>query len=262
MGFSIAQYEAAIDKLDTGLVDLSGKLQQIPPTATAAVNHWYIPGFVKDAIIWLANKMVELGTWILNKIVELLKGAIAPILMFKYAWDWQDIRSTATGVVGDLKPEALSVDMHWKGDAADAYVRVIKPQSDAAARVGTISDKTATALTVCAVAALAFYIALGVILVKFIAATVTAIVAFGSAVFSWAGAALIVEEAAVNSGLIIAAVTTLTAVLGTQASQMTVLHGEATDGSAFPGRQWPNATTANFSDATVTDGDADWSLQR
>jgi hypothetical protein len=127
--------------------------------------------------------------------------------------------------------------------------------------VGAIADKTAGSLTTCAAAGLIFYVALGVIVVKFILATITAIAALGSVVFSWAGAALIVEEAGVNTGMIIAAVAGLSAVLGAQASQMAVLHGEASDGSAFPGGRWPNATTSQFSDATVTDGDADWSLR-
>ena len=127
--------------------------------------------------------------------------------------------------------------------------------------IGTLSDKTAVALNTCAVAGAAFYLALVVVLIKFIAATITALVALGSVVFSWAGAALIVEEAAVNTGMSIAAVGGLVAVLGAQASQMVVLHGEAIDGSTFPGGHWPDATPGQFSDATVKDGDADWSLQ-
>lgn len=43
---------------------------------------------------------------------------------------------------------------------------------------------------------------------------------------------------------------------------MTVLHGEAVDMSMFPGQHWPDPATANYRDATVTDGDADWSLRR
>src|SRR5262249_62359097 len=126
----------------------------------------------------------------------------------------------------------------------------------AANKIASISDKTATALQICAAAGLAFYVAIGAILVKFIAAMVTAIAAFGSAVFSWAGAALIVEEAGVNSGLIWAAIGALTAALGTQAQQLIGLHGEAVDNSFFPGGRWPNPVTGSFSDATVTDGDA------
>jgi hypothetical protein len=133
---------------------------------------------------------------------------------------------------------------------------------EAAARIGAISDKTAMALTVCAASGLAFYLALGIILVKFIVAMATAIVALGSVVFSWAGAGLLVEEAAVNTGLIIGAITTLVALLGAQATQMSVLHGEAGDGGVFSGGRWPTAVTGDFSDATVTDGTASWSIQR
>jgi hypothetical protein len=261
VGFSTAQYETTIDKLTSGLDELSAKMQQVGPTAEAAANRWYIPQSVADDIIWLGRKILELGSWLLDKISELLKGAIAPVVMFQTAWDWEDIRGTASGVAGQLKPEALAIGRSWHGPAADAYGKQIKPQADAAARVATMADKTALTLTACAVAGLAFYVALAVIVVKFIAALITALAALGSVVFSWAGAALIVEEAGVNTGLIIAAVSTLSAVLGAQATQMVVLHGEAVDNSTFPGGQWPNATPGQFSDATVADGDADWTLQ-
>jgi hypothetical protein len=261
MAFSTAQYDATINKLSAGLTDLSAKLKEVGPTVQAATSRWYVTQSVADDLVWLGNKILELGSWVLHKLEELLKGAAAPVTFFFTARDWEDARGLATGVSGQLKPELLGVGRVWHGTAADAYVKQIKPQSDAAARVGTIADKTATALYTCAVAGLAFYVALAVILIKFIAATITALAALGSLVFSWAGAALIVEEAAVNTGMIIAAVSGLVAVLGAQASQMVVLHGEAIDASTFPAGRWPNATPAQFSDATVTDGDADWSLQ-
>jgi hypothetical protein len=56
MGFSTAQYEAAINKLTCGLDDLSAKLQQVGPTAEAAANRWYIPRSVAEDIIWLGEK--------------------------------------------------------------------------------------------------------------------------------------------------------------------------------------------------------------
>ena len=262
MTFSIAQYQATIDKLNAGMQDLSSKIGQVGPAANAAVNHWYIPDFVADAIIWCAEKIIGLARWIWDKIVELLRGAAAPVYMFMHAMDWQQVNGMVTTVQGTLRAEALSADDHWKGAASDSYVAAIKPQSDAAGKIGTIADKTAQALVVSAVASLAFYVALGIILIKFIAAMVAAIAAFGSAVFSLAGAAIVVEEAGVNTALITAAVTTLLAALGAQAQQLTVLKGELVDNSTYPGGHWPDATTGNYSDATVTDGDADWSFER
>jgi hypothetical protein len=261
MTFSVAQYQATIDDLTSGLTKLSGKIDEVPPVVSAATNHWYIPQEVTDAIVWIGEKMIELGTWILNKINELMQGALAPVMMFGAAWDWQDVRGMVNGVAGNLKPEQLTVGRLWHGPAADAYARQIKPQADAATRIGTMSDKAASSLTICAVSGLAFYVALGVILIKFTIAFIVALTALGSAVFSWAGAELIVEEAAVNTGMIIAAASALTAVLGAQASQMVTLHGEAKDPNNFPTGHWPDATPGQFSDATVTDKDADWSLR-
>jgi hypothetical protein len=262
MDFNEAQFNETIAKLNQGMADLGNKINEVPSAANAAMNHWYVPGFVKDAIKWCAEEITRLAKWIWDKITEVMKGVAAPVYFFKYAFDWQDVRGVANGVTGQLKPEAMPAANSWTGQAATAYKAIIKPQGDAANKLGTISDKTAGALQICAGVGLAFYVAIAVILVKFIAAMATAIAAFGSAVFSWAGAALVVEEAGVNSGLIWAAVGALTAALGTQAQQMISLHGEAIDNSTFPGGKWPDPTTSSFSDATVTDGDADWSLAR
>jgi hypothetical protein len=77
-----------------------------------------------------------------------------------------------------------------------------------------VADKTALSLQICAGAALAFYLALGVIVVKFIMALVTMIGLYASAVFSWAGLARTIEEASINTAAILTAVGALMAVLG------------------------------------------------
>ncbi|MPY58148.1 hypothetical protein [Streptomyces spongiae] len=242
MAFNSAQYEAVTAKLSTGMQDLSGKLNQVGPKAESTANHWYVPDVVADALIWAANKLIDLGSWVLNKITELLEGVADPGAMFFYAMDWQShVRSPASSVAGDVAPEALVAPKHWSGDAATAYTTSVKGQPTAATQIETSADKIAAALNICAIAGLAFYVALGVILIKFITATIAAIAALGSVVFSWAGAALIVEEAGVNTALIITAVTTLVAVLGAQGQQMAIIEGEAVDNSAFPGGHWPDA---------------------
>jgi hypothetical protein len=262
MGFSEAQFNETIAKINRGMDDLSRKIDEVPIAANAAMAHWYIPAPVKDAIKWCAEKITELASWIWNKIKEVMKGVAAPVYFFSYAFDWQDIRGIANGVTGQLKPEAMPAVTAWSGSAAAAYKSQIQPQGNAANKIATISDKTATALQICAGVGLTFYVAIAVILVKFIAAMAACIAAFGSAVFSWAGAILIVEEAGVNSALIWAAIGTLTAALGTQVQQLVGLHGEAIDNSFFPGGKWPDPTVGTYNDGTVLDGDADWSLNK
>jgi uncharacterized protein YukE len=261
MDVSAAQCQAAIDQLNVGLADLSAQLGRIGPAAQAAAAQPLLPPWLSDAVVAVGEKLKELGSWLLDKITELLEGAAAPFLFAAKAYDWQSLRGTASQVVGGLQPEQLEVGRVWHGEAAEAYARQIPPQGEAADRIAAIAEKTAISLGLCVTAAVAFYVALGVILYKFIFAMVAAIAAFGSVVFSWAGLAIIVEEAGVNTGMVVAAVSGLAAVLAAQAKEMATLHGEASDMSAFPGGHWPNARADRFSDATVRDGDADWSLQ-
>jgi hypothetical protein len=259
--FSEAQFTDVVRQIDNGMNNLSAKIAEIPRAAHAAVDHWYIPGFVADAIMWLAQKISDLANWIWNKIKEVLEGVAAPLFFFLRSFDWQDVRGLATQVGGQLKPGVLTtVGNTWKGTAATAYGKIIQPQGAAADKIGAISDKISTALQLSAAAGLVFYLAIGAILVKFIAAMVTVIAALGTVVFSWAGVALVVEEAGVNSALIWAAITALSSVLAWQVQQLIAVHGELSDQSAFPGGHWPDPTTGSYNDGSVKDGDADWSL--
>jgi hypothetical protein len=246
MQFSQAQYQAVIDKLTSALDDLANKLNQLRNAAQSAIARATGNTTVQNAIAWVTNQIVQVGTSIINKIKDLLKGAAAPIFMYVRGYDWEDIRGLASTVAGELKPEVIDSGGQWVGAGHDAYARNIRPQGDAATRIATIADRTAGSLTTVAGFGLAFYVALGVVVAKFIAATVTAIAAFGTAALSWAGALIIVEEAAVTPAMLIALCSALAAALGAQAAQLATLHGEASDNSAFPGGSWPRAATAQI----------------
>jgi hypothetical protein len=250
MAFSQAQFQAAVDKINSGMSDLSGKIGQVIPAAQAGTDHWYIPGFVKDAVMWLAHEAVNIAESLWNKIVELLKGVAAPVLFFFDAFDWENVRGLATGVAGELSPTVMPSTQHWSGTAEQAYAKIIPPQAVAASRIGTISDSTAIALGICAVTGLAFYVALGIILAQFIVAMIATIAAVGSIAFSWAGVGIAVDDTTVSAGLIITAVVTLVGVLTAQAQQMVSLHGQATDNTAFPGGKWLDPNTASYNYAS------------
>ncbi|BAJ29305.1 MULTISPECIES: hypothetical protein [Kitasatospora] len=227
--------------LTSGTERLNAKLAQVHPAARQATDHWYVPRWVADRITWLADRTVEIGKGILDTVVDLLKGVVAPIYMFDYGLEWKDIRGQAKAVSDEIRPEVRPTNRTWKDDAADNYADAATLQKDAAARVGDIADKIGTSLLLCAVAALAFYATVLAVVVKLIAATVAAIAAFGSAVFSWAGALIILEEAGVNTALLATAGTALLAVLGTQATEFVTLAGEASDPTGFPNGRWPDA---------------------
>jgi hypothetical protein len=161
-----------------------------------------------------------------------------------------------------MQPAALTVDYHWQGRAAEAYKTVIPAHNAASARIGVMADKAQTALGWSVSAALAFYAGLLLLVIRLIAAFVGVLAILGTVVFSWAGLALALKEAGVKAAEIGALVVLLATAIGTQVIQLGNLHSEAADASAFPGGHWPGSLTDRYSDATVTDGDAEWSIER
>lgn len=238
--FNTATFQATIESLQTGLSDLSGHLARVGPAVRSATSIPLMPDWVKDGLVWCGEKLLEIGQAVLDKIGELLLGAAAPVAFFFRASDWhENVGGPASGVAASVNPNALRATRDWSGDAATSYSRSVAGQTTAAAAIQGVSSSMATSMVTCAVAGLAFYVAIGVILVKLIVATIAAIAALGSVVFSWAGVGIIIEEAAVNTGLIVAAVTTLVAVLGAQGNAIVQIKGAVSSGAAFPGGAWP-----------------------
>jgi uncharacterized protein YukE len=261
MTFDPAQYEATIDRLDKGMADLSRLVGQLPAATASVTGRWYMTDDLSAALTRISNTLAALGADLLAKLKEFLKGAVAPIRFFFIANDWDEVRGLATSVAGNLQPVALSVDYYWQGAAAEAYKSVIPAQTAAATRIGTMSDKTQTALTWSAAAGCAFYLGLLAVLIQFVIAFVGVLAALGSVVFSWAGILLAIEEAGIGLGEVAALVALLAAALTTQGIQLSNMHSEAEDASAFPGHHWPSAVADRYTDATVTDGNANWSLE-
>ena len=249
MGFSQTEYDAVVAEIDSGMNDIKDKVRQVVPAAEAGVAHWYVPGVVAGVVLGLADEVVRIATTLLDKLTELLEGVAAPVLFFFDAYGWSDVKGQASDVAGELDPTGMPSSRRWSGDAQQAYARIIPGQAAAALRIGAVADSTAVSLNVCAVAGLAFYVALGAIVAQFVAALVGVIAALGSVAFSWAGVALAVGDTSISAGLIIAAVTALVGVLTAQAEQMVTMHGQVVDNSAFPGGKWPDPSTGSYEHA-------------
>ncbi|ASR55181.1 hypothetical protein [Cellulomonas sp. PSBB021] len=240
--FSPATYEATVESLRAGVRTLSGQLTELPRAASHAVGHAWVPGWLADAVRSCTDRLVALGRDLAARVGELLTGAAAPVLFFVRANDWvTDVGAPASRVAGALQPSALHTTP-WEGAAATAYRAAVAGQAPAAAQVHAVATAVATSLTTCAAAGLAFYVALGVIVAKVVTALAVAIAAFGSAVFSWAGVLLVVEEAAVTSGMVVAAVAGLMAVQGAAATATVHVTNATGQSSAFPHGHWPSAT--------------------
>lgn len=240
MSFNLAEFQSVIDKIDRGVVDVSNKMQEMPGVTNAAINHWYVPSFIAEAMVWLCDKMVALAKSLLDKIVEVLKGIAAPVYFYMYSQDLNGVSASAEGVVANLADGELVSRTDWKGDAATAYRAEVTSQRDAAGELGSIADEMAKSLIWAAVAGLLFYVGLATVIVKFLVGMCAAVAALGSLVLSWAGAAYAVQEAAVDTGFIVFLVSTLGLMLGDQAKEMLQLQQKASS-SKFPHGAWPKA---------------------
>jgi hypothetical protein len=257
------QFAALGDELVHGIDRCDRLLAALPLAAEVGLGHWFVPEAVADEVRWLVKVAVDSGRRVADLVKELLTGLAAPAELIRLSWHWRDVRGGVTAVASALSPQNQSVDgAGWRGPARDAYDTTVSGQAAAATQLGVVADGTASALTECVVAGSAFYVTLGVIVARLVTAAVAALAAFGTAVFSWAGAALIIEEAGVDAATISTALAALSLCVGAQARNMVTLHGLAVDQTSFPGAAWPRANTAGYADATVTDGDADWSLRR
>jgi hypothetical protein len=263
MAFNAAQYEATINKITSGLGVAETRLGQLEPAAIAAINsHPNIPAAIANFVMGAIRKLIAVGRKLLSTIKECLKGAIAPVFMAQDAFGWVDVRGMASTVQGRLKPASLTAELHWKGNAADAYGRQKMPQGDAAGKIAALCESLAFALGAIAAAGLAFYALVAIVVVKWLISLAGVIAAMGTLVLAPGGIAYAIGETTVDMGLVIGAITTLVGALGLEVQQMLTLKAQLGDNTFFPGGRWPDPVASSFSDATVTDGDADWSFKR
>lgn len=249
------------DGIGRGIGELDRAIEQIGNAVAAATAQPGVPPPVRDTVRELGDWMVTTGRAVLQKVEECVRGIDAPVVYFQDAYQWGTVRGTAGGVAGQLRPDVLAAGWLWHGRAAAAYQRATALQDAAAVRLTTLADKTESAVGLVAISGATFYTALGVILVQAAGTLLAAAATVPVGPLALAGWVAAAADLAVTQSAVIAACTALTASLAVQAEKVAAIHGEAVDTTAFPGGHWPDPVTATYADATVRDGDADWSLR-
>ncbi len=241
--FNPSTYETTVDGLRSGMRALTEQLARVPGAVDDATAHWWFPDQLAAGLRWCTDRLLELGRELLDRLGELLEGAAAPVLFFVRAHDWMTrVGSPVSGVAASVHPNALRAPLRWTGEAATTYRGAVAGQSPAAAQIQAVSGTVTASLGACAVAGLAFYVALSLILTKFLVATIATVAAIGSVVLSWAGLLLIVEEAAVNTGMVMSAVGALVATQGAAALALVNVTGASRSQTALPHGRWPVGT--------------------
>ncbi len=190
----------------------------------------------------------------------LLVPAHLPLDLWRNGERWTQVRAGMSGVAGDLMVTNREVHVTWRGAAADAYHAVLPAHVAAAHQLADGADSLALATSRAGAIVATFYVAL-------LAATLKGI----SSMLVGASAAIAGPAILVKTGLGIGGSVTfieqLNAVVTDAVEAMsnvriwtTEVMSEARNVAALPAGQWPKANTRWYNDATVTDGDADWSV--
>ncbi len=252
-------FENILKKIREGIEWTKNKLREFPPWVERNLDHAWILGWVKTGVRWCMDQVIGLANWILDRIGDVIVGIAAPMRLMTHIGDWSRVSVLASGVQGALNVQGSAVTYGWSGDAADNYTTACQPQADAAGAIKKAADDTRTAIGLVIAAGLAFSIAMGVVISQWIATMGVSTAAVASVAAAPEGAAVAATDSAVSAAAITAAVTTLAAVIAAEVNAFGAITA-AMDQSKFGTGDWPDATAGHFSDGTVTDGDAEWSV--
>lgn len=208
---------------------------------------------LRQALSYLADINLKVSMF-------MAEASLAPRLRLA-AVEWTHIRAEVTAVAGALSPASRQAQLHWRGAAADAYQAIVPAHAGAASRLGIVADAIQYGLGWSASAVATLYARL---LATVLAGLAAISAALAAAIASKSVAAVVFVFTAAAALLIALGDLFVDAVRsgGQAATFMTDALSEMRDNSVFPEGRWPAPQNGTFSDATVLDGDADWSLRR
>ncbi|MDO3645682.1 hypothetical protein [Nocardia mangyaensis] len=269
MNFDVATYEAVMKELEQYLVRLKTSISIDIPEALDKAKSLPFIGFIVgqiELLEYFANLMIDVCKWLIDKLIEILKGALAPYFMYVRSRDWNDVRDSVTSVQSTIDPNNLPAIRLWKGAAQMSYMRTATTQSAASGKIGDIADKIKTTLLVSAGAGLAFYIGIALIVKQFLSALALDIALLAAGFTAAGGVMDFLKTTGITTAQVTAAVAAIGVIVTNQATALSDLEGLASDNGTFPNGEsgkpsWPASLASTFSDASVEgDGESKWRL--
>lgn len=262
MTVSIAQSEQALEEL----VKKVAELGDLPATIRNKFND--VADMAVVRLAGLAPDVVEAGVKFANlvsalwkKLTELFEGLGAPGAFIGASFDWKDFQIEVNNMASDLESTAVKVDGYWQGAAAQKYGEAIGAQQKAVTRIGTIIDKLRTACITVGGVGVAFLTALTGIVISVIVEATLEVIAASSGIGALPAAIAGCITASKGAAAVVAIVAGTSAVLVAVATQVEALQVELGTDLSFPDGHWPASNSSKYNDATVRDGDNDWSVK-
>jgi hypothetical protein len=193
-------------------------------------------------------------------VADLMEYLHMPFWLWRDGEEWTRLRDELSSVVGDLGVTNREVHVLWHGAAADAYHTVLPAQVGAAEQLSSSADSIQYVVTWAGTTLAIFFATLLAILLQMIAGLLAALVTAAAvplAVGGLVAAGLVIATAAGELAVLILATTDVKGRMKIWTNQIL---SQLRNNANFPNGEWPVARTEWYDDATVADGDADWSV--
>jgi hypothetical protein len=262
---NLADAHALVERVDAKIDELNAKVAQFDSavqTGARAAAEFFgdLWAAIQPYLVALKRHFDNAVASFKADIARYRAGVEGVFLTSEYDDKWLEIMRLANGVANDLKEPKIRpgrVGQKWEGTAAEAYFGAMEPQVAAAARIGSMAEKTSTTLGTMHIAGVVFLGAVAVALTVAIGGILAVIVSVptGPGVVAGLKVALVAVLGAATT-LIVAFVGFLAA-QNAAAATMTAEAGNPL-GFGGPGGTWPKIAPLS-TDVTASDGDpADW----
>ena len=233
MGFSTAQYDAVINKIESAIPTIISDTNSF---ISQEESDWgwipFIGGAIRDGL----NKLKGLIQEVLQKIGDFLKPALVPPMMWHDGDVWGQIGSQAGNVASTIAGQIQANGNEWQGIAGGKYNNGVPAQENAVNTVSSLAGQVQGACTQISIAGYSFYIAVALAIAGIIGGLVIALATVETGVGAILGLCVAIGSALLGFAGAVAAL-----YFGVD-SAVRNLQGLIGGNGAFPAGNWPLAT--------------------
>jgi hypothetical protein len=253
------------DEFREKLAEVEGLMNEVSTHVSSLFHRcnramYFMPPGVSVGMSASLNKLNELIAKFFEEMTKILLNPGWPFGLLSAGDDWTDkVGGTLSELSGKLGPDQMKIDNYWTGRAADAYAAVIPAQQKTLDAIKTITDSIDSNLTKTALGVFALWAGIILAVVSYVAELVGEATAAATVVGAPGAAAGAGVSTVKVIALVAACVALFVTFVGTIIDAVTSLNQTLHNGGAFPGGTWPQATTREFNDGSLSDGDTtDW----
>jgi hypothetical protein len=227
MSFSNAQYEALIQKIESGTnhaVSLvNGAIRTIEN-----LTGW-IP-LIGDAIASGLNKIVSLMAKLVAKVGRILQPFAVPACLNGFSARWTAIEQGTGNIAAGIAGQLQAAGSQWQGLAGGAYAGGVSNQGPAVSDINGLAATISASANSVANFGYGFYVTVGAAILALCVSLI--------------GAAAVFPVVAAIIGATTAIAAAYTALRLNLSAQTRTLSGKLPGNAALPGGQWPVATSS------------------